>query len=159
LGVGTVSGYDQNTQGIWVASQTNFYFYNPATNTLSPKANISLGYHSVGVVDPDDKLFIIIGPQSTSPMEGILYFDISSTSTFTLTRPTTSNCGPVTNGAFATGQWPQYQGLAWDPISHLVVIYPNGGNVLYLLNPKTWTCTTESYGSSQGVDYPQDTVI
>jgi hypothetical protein len=157
--VGTVSGYDPNTQGVWVATQNDLFFFDPATNALSTKATMSLGYHSVGVVDPVDNYFIIIGPQNASPEEGILYFDISSTSTFTLNRPTTTNCGPVTSGAFANGEWPQYQGLAWDPVSQQVVIYPNGTNTLYLLNPKTWTCTSETYGSTQGVDYPQDTVI
>ena len=58
----------------------------------------------------------------------------------------------------------QYPGLAWDPIDRVVVIYANGylngaaaGNILYLLDPATWTCKTETWGSTLGVDYPQIT--
>jgi len=36
-------------------------------------------------------------------------------------------------------------GLAWDPIANVVVAYPNGGNVLYTLDPRTWTCTSQTF--------------
>jgi len=49
-----------------------------------------------------------------------------------------------------------YPGLAWDPIEKAVIGYPNGGNTMYLLSLKTWTCKTETYGTQQGMDYPQD---
>ena len=48
-------------------------------------------------------------------------------------------------------------GLVWDPIALQVVVYPNYGNVIYMLDPATWTCTSETYGSTQGTDYPQNT--
>jgi len=38
------------------------------------------------------------------------------------------------------------------------VVYPTYGNVIWFVDPKTWTCTNETYGSVQGTDYPQDSV-
>jgi len=50
-------------------------------------------------------------------------------------------------------------GVAWDPIGNRVVVYPNAGNVIWYINPVTWTCTTGTYGSVQGTDYPQNTPL
>ena len=152
--VDVIMSYDPNTGGVWMVNQNNFWYFDTTTNQWTKKGNAALGYHSISVLDPEDKLFIMIGPQSTSPPEGILYFDISKTSTFTQTRPTTTNCGGVTGGPNS-----QYQGVIWDPVGHRVVIYPNGGNILYYLDPKTWTCTSETYGSVQGTNYPQNPPI
>ncbi len=50
-------------------------------------------------------------------------------------------------------------GAVWDPIGKRVVIYPNAGNVIWYLDPTTWTCTSEVYGATQGTDFPQDTPL
>jgi hypothetical protein len=159
-GSGNIAVYDPNAQGVWVATLQNLFFFNPSTNTFTQKGNSSIGHHSSGALDPVDKLFILIGPQSTTPPEGVLYFDVSTGSTFTLHIPTTVNCGTITtvyNGLNLPAG--QYQGVVWDPISRQVVIYPNGGNTIWLLDPKTWTCTSETYGSTQGTDFPPDTPL
>jgi hypothetical protein len=112
---------------------------------------MSMGYHSFSVLDPDDKLFITVGGP-----DGLHYFDISDPANVSLSfkTPTTAGCAGLLAGFGGQGQYP---GLAWDAARHQVVAYPNGGNVLYILDPKTWTCTTETYGTTQLLDYPQNT--
>jgi hypothetical protein len=62
---------------------------------------------------------------------------------------------PTLDGSCA-GILVSYPGLVWDPVDQVVVGYPGSGNTIWLLSPKTWTCTTETHGSTKGVDYPQD---
>ncbi|MBS0364889.1 MAG: hypothetical protein JSR67_03585 [Proteobacteria bacterium] len=155
--VGTVAAYDPNTGGVWVHDQYQLRYYDPVAGTLTKKASQYYGYHSTAVVDPLHKYFIIIGPaSSTSQKEGILYVDISSGSSLALQTPTTTGCANVNGGTNAN---PQYMGLAWDPVGKRVAIYPNAGNAIWYLDPATWTCTSETYGATQGTDYPQNTVI
>jgi hypothetical protein len=168
--VGSVAAYDPNTLGVWVENQNNLDWFDPSNNTMTAEASNSLGYHSTGVVDPIHKYFIIVGcnPGGSCPSasEGILYRDIScsgSPSTpancpnrGTLNAPTLTGCANLIGVANTT---PQYMGVAWDPIGNRVVVYPNAGNVIWYINPVTWTCTTETYGSVQGTDYPQNTPL
>jgi hypothetical protein len=146
--------YDANTGGVWmIAGSSSIWFFTPSTSSWSKHGNVSMGYHSFSVVDPLHKLFITVGGS-----DGLHYLDISnpSNTNITLQTPTTSGCAGLLAGLNGNGQYP---GLAWDPIRHQVVAYPNGGNVLYILDPTTWTCSPETYGSTQEVDYPQNTVF
>jgi hypothetical protein len=161
--VGSVAAYDPNTQGVWIQNQYNLQWFNPANYMLTIESSHGIGYHSTAVLDPINKYLIMIGPQSTSPKEGILYIDIScsgppacSGSNFTINQPTTFGCANLTGGTNAN---PQYMGAVWDPIGKRVVIYPNAGNVIWYLDPTTWTCSSETYGATQGSDYPQDTPL
>jgi hypothetical protein len=109
------------------------------------------------VMDPDDHLFIVAGS------DGLFYYNLSIPTATNITYQTVSttsgsgaSCAGMVNGW--AGNNGQYPGLAWDPIGKVVVGYPNGGNVLYLLNPKTWTCsTTVPSGKTPGIDYPFNT--
>lgn len=162
-GVGSTAAYDPNTNGVWTQNQSGLEWFNPATKTLTVENSSGIGYHSTAVLDPVDKFLILIGPQSTNPKEGILYVNVACTnppactgSNFTLNQPATIGCANLTGGNNAN---PQYMGAAWDPIKQSVAIYPNGGNSIWHLDPKTWTCTSETYGSTQGTDYPQITPV
>ena len=162
-GVGSTAAYDPNTQGVWTQNQSALEWFNPANNTLTGETTIGMGYHSTAVLDPIEKYLILIGPQSTSPPEGILYINIACNnppactgSNFTLNRPTTTGCSNLIGGSNVN---PQYMGAFWDPIGKRVAIYPNAGNTIWYLDPTTWTCSSETYGAAQGTDYPQDTPL
>jgi hypothetical protein len=145
--------YDPNSKLIWMISgDALITTFNPATNAYRNAGSTSVGYHNVSLLDPDDKLFISLGA------DGIYYFDTSNPSAtgITVVKPTTSGCAGALTGF---GGNPQYPGVVWDPIDKVVVWYPNGGNVLYQLNPKTWTCAAVTYGATQGSDYPQNTPV
>jgi glucuronoarabinoxylan endo-1,4-beta-xylanase len=171
-GVGVIAAWDPNAQGVWVQTQNSFNFFNPTTNVLTQKTSTGIGYHSNGVIDPIDQYFIYVGPCANgvpgngpngctvSGPEGILYVSVANGSTFTLNHPVTTGCATITtpyNGTSLPAA--QYQGVVWDPISRRVVIYPNGGNVIWFLDPHTWTCTSETYGSTQGTDFPQNSPL
>jgi len=162
-GVGGAAAYDPNTHGVWTQNQSGLEWFNPADNTLTVETSNGIGYHSTAVVDPIDRYLILIGPQSPSPKEGILYINIAcitpptcTGSNFTINQPTTTGCTNLVGGTNAN---PQYMGAFWDPIGRRVVIYPNAGNTVWYINPTTWTCTSETYGSTQGTDYPQNTPL
>jgi Bacterial Ig domain len=149
--VGVTSGYDSTSGLGYLATQDEFLSFNPATNQFTMlNGNASLGYHSTGLVDPVDGLFIVVDSNV-----GAREFSLS---TGAETTPSVdSSCSGLLNNTNYNGN-SGYVGLAWDPISNAAIGYPNGGNVIYVLNPKTWTCTTETYGSTQGTDYPQNDV-
>jgi chitobiase/beta-hexosaminidase-like protein len=151
--VGTVADWDPNAKGVWVQNQNGLGFFNPATNAYTVKSTNVMGFHFNGAIDPLDQYFIFVGQAAEG---GIRYESVATGSTFTINTPTTVGCANVTNGSNFPAQYP---GVVWDPISKAIRIFQNGGNVQYLLDPKTWTCTTETYGSVQGTDYPQPTVI
>jgi hypothetical protein len=162
-GVGSMAAYDPNTHGVWTQNTSGLEWFNPANNTLTVETSTGMGYHSTGVLDPIDKYFIIIGPQATSPPEGILYIDVACNnppactgSNFTLNRPTTTGCANLIGGSNTN---PQYMGAFWDPIGKRVAIYPNAGNTIWYINPTTWTCSSEPYGATQGTDYPQNSPL
>ena len=148
--VGVTSGYDPNTGLGWVATQDELFSYDPVANQFTFRANISVGYHGTGIVDPDDEYYIHVDNNT-----GIHYWSIASGSAFKEIAPSSTGCSGLLNNTGYNGN-SGYVGLAWDPIGHAVIGYPNGGNVIYVLTPKTWTCTTETYGTTQGTDYPQN---
>jgi hypothetical protein len=146
--------YDPNIGQVWGIYGTNsIWLYNPANNTYSKHGSLSTGYHNFSVLDPLHKLFITAGS------DGIHYFDVSNPANTNITfqSPTVTGCSLLTGGSAGTNG--QYPGMVWDPVAQQVIAYPNGGNALVILDPTTWTCTTETYGSRQGTDYPQNTII
>jgi hypothetical protein len=149
--VGNTSDYDPNTGLVWMANQNVIGTIDPASGAYTRKAFTSTTYLATGVIDPVHKYYIYLGAMNDVPGQptGVTYWSIAAGSTFTQNQPTL-------NAACNAANWGTYPGAQWDPIDQVVVVYPSQGNVLYLLNPATWTCTTETWGSTQGVDYPQN---
>jgi hypothetical protein len=149
--VGNTTDYDPNTGLVWMATQNELDSYDPAANNFTRRSGTSVSYFSTGVIDPVHEYFVTLGGAGTlGAGQGITYWSLASGSNFTQNQPTPTNCG--------TALQQSYPGAQWDPIDKVIVIYPNAGNTLYLLNPANWTCTTETYGLTQGVDYPQNSV-
>jgi hypothetical protein len=156
--VDITTGLDSSTGLVWATNQSNLFSYDPSNGTLTNQGSAPQDYYYTGVFDPVHRYLIEIGPE-TNP---VLYYDIAAGAPYTQHVPTTTGCAALNGGKGSGGpggQGTQYPGLAWDPVSNQVVIYLNGGNVLYLLDPTTWTCTNETHGSTQGGDYPQNTAI
>ena len=161
---GTVSmnaEYDPGTKLIWVASPAG----SGDLSSLDPtnyaagwthRASIATDYHIASVLDPDDEYFILVN--TTDPTRcaagcGIFYYNL--TGTVAGQHPTVdASCTSMLANSIP---YPRV-GMAWDPIGKRVVLYPSYGNVVWFIDPKTWTCTNETYGSVQGTDYPQDSV-
>lgn len=144
--VGKVAVYDPNSQGIWMQTQGNLWFFNPSTGTITQKSTNGNGYHFSGAFDSYHNYFIFVGLPSEG---GIRYINIGAGGSYPFVNPTTTGCTAFLNAAN-----PQYPGVVWDSVDRRIVIFPNAsGGTLYILDPETWTCTTESY-SPAGPDTP-----
>jgi hypothetical protein len=141
-----VSGYDfvsklahfNDTSG-----GNNFVAWAPGTNTFTcDRCGHSDGVPSAstGIVDNYNRIFVIAGNST------ILAYDLRSPSTAPVDHSTLTNCGPL---ASAT-----YPGLTFNENRKTVWGYPGSGNVLYEIDTSAWTCTTHTYGSTVGTDYP-----
>jgi hypothetical protein len=148
---GITTAYDTEQNLVWLNDHSNLWSYDPTAKQFTKRGNVTSCYHGTGVFDPDDRYFIQL--DGCAPY--LSYWSTATRSAISQSAsPLDASCAGLvrTNHNGNSG----YPGLAWDPIEKIVIGYPNGGNTLYLLSPKTWTCKTEVYGSAQGIDYPQD---
>jgi hypothetical protein len=150
-----MTAYDTVNNLLWANDSHDLWSYDPVANNWTHRGSsfsTPTTTNGTGVHDPVDQYFINIGGSSL-PNDRIVYFSTKTVSTHAINRVALhASCAGILTGPVGNNM-----GSAWDPIDHVVVIYPDTGNVLYMLNPKTWTCTTETYGSVQGTDYPQNT--
>jgi hypothetical protein len=147
-GYGFITAWDSADHVYWLNDQNNLWSFNPATNSWAKHGpGAANNFNATGVYDPVDQYFINVGLNAGGG-QSIVYYKVGRGSNYRQLNPgVDASCA----GAVAAA----YPGVAWDPIEGVAVVYPNGGNVLYLLNPKNWTCTKETYGSKEQEDYPQ----
>lgn len=155
--------YDAGTQKIWYYTSqgtgAGLYTIDPTNYAAGWTLKVVTGmdYHMASVIDPDDEYFVTVGPLSINGSSvcgapcGIRYFNL--TGTVAVHNPTldASCTSMLTNDI--KGPRP---GLEWDAIGRRIVVYPGYGNKISFIDPKTWICTSETYGATQGVDYPQN---
>jgi hypothetical protein len=148
---GITTAYDTVHDILWLNDDSTLWSYDPVANQFTKRANLVSCYHGTAVFDPADQYLIHL--DGCAPR--LSYWSTAAKSDLSQKNPPVdASCAGLFSSSYNGNSG--YPGVAWDPIDKVVVAYPNGGNVLYLLNPKTWTCTTETFGSKQGVDYPQD---
>jgi hypothetical protein len=145
-----MSAFDPVHNVLWVNTESSLEYFSFVTNTWK---TVNTSYvenvYGTGVYDDYDQYFINFGYDVALQGKGVAYFNVATLAGSTPKFPgVDASCTAANTG---------YPGLAWDPIDRKVVIYIGKGNVIYLLDPHTWKCTTETYGSVQTVDYPQNT--
>jgi hypothetical protein len=117
----------------------------PWTNNTT---NLSIpGYDATAVFDESDQLVFYAGCGESCQA---FWVSLSAGSSYTQNVITLgASCGSILTG---------YPMMAWDPIDRAIRVLPNGSNTQYLISPNTasstWNCTTETYGSTQGTNYP-----
>ena len=137
--------YDPNTGLVFLNESTyGLWSYNYSTNTYTflsnAPSNISL--HEGTVIDPVHKLFLRFGDGQAESIS------IAAGSNYAVTALKATNCNTLSGGNLE-GNNP---GLQWDPVLQLVVGWPNFGPGVYLYNPVTDSCTTETYTTSAPPD-------
>lgn len=135
---GVVADYDASTNSIFVHDTVNFSRYDIASNSYTRLAsNVATDYQTSGLVDPDRKLFIMMGTGQ------VRVFDISAGSNYAMQSwdGQVSGCGGLVSTT--------YPGLAYDTAQKRVIGWA-GGNTLYTFNPDTKSCTTASYTGGPG---------
>jgi len=142
-GLGTTSDYDPNTQLTYVGDNSSLFSYNYATNTYTKLGSLNPGdYHLTGVIDYGRKLYLIVGNGQG------LKADIDPRHTFSSTYLKMTNCGLMKSAS--------YPGLAYDPTNKEVVGWA-GGDTVYLYNPETDSCTSQTYRGGPGTQQTNGT--
>jgi hypothetical protein len=138
--VGMLTAYDPNSGRVFLHDQQHLYAYNFATNayTRVSSSATSLGYEMSATIDPDRRLFVIVGFDNNVNAGRVYTYDISGTNA-ALTTVSTSGAPNIVSSA--------NPGLAYDPVSQRIVAW-NGGDSVYSLNlgTRVWTATTLSGG-------------
>jgi hypothetical protein len=134
-----VSVYDPNTQLVFVEDLSNLWSYNSTTNTYTKLGGVgnNLDYHLNGVIDSSRKMLFLAG--------GGQFWAVSiapgSNHAFQNWSSRVSGCGPLLNSS--------YPGLAFDTRQKLVVGW-TGGDSVFLFNPETKSCTTQTFSGGPG---------
>jgi hypothetical protein len=170
-GTGTMAHWDPNTNYIWMYGSNigNSLYVMSASNmvgwTLVGSGFNRQGYHSDGVIDTDRDYFVHVG--NNPPSDGVGYWPLagyqigSGTQVAHVTPTLDGSCvnmmsiwSSLQNSTTITTS---YVGINYDPIGHRIVMWPGTGNTIWYMDTGTWTCTSETYGSTKGTDFPQDT--
>jgi hypothetical protein len=130
------SAYDPNTQLVFVndlCGGSGLWTYNFTTNSYTQRsaaaANMTL--HEDIVIDPSRKLLLRFGDGTAQKI------NIATGSSYAVVNLTGTGCAALMNAS--------NPGLAFDSIQNLIVGWPNFGPTVYLYNPDTDSCTTETF--------------
>ena len=137
------AAYDLNTGLVFVndlCSGSGLWSYSYSTNTYAHlnAAASNIGLQTRVIIDPTRKLFLRFGDGHASKI------GIASGSSYAVQTLTASGCSGLMNA--------NAPGLAFDTVQNLVVGWPDFGGTIYLYNPDTDSCTTQTYSSSAPPD-------
>jgi chitodextrinase len=139
----TVTDYDPNTQTVMVNLDNQLFQYTYGNNSyvrLQSTAHFPVA--ASGVIDPKRKLFIAFGNEwilpPSSPSSNVIAIDISGPPyTVSNWSSAVTTCGTVPSSF--------YPGMAYDSVLDRIVMWPGSGNTVYLFDPDTKTCTTQTF--------------
>lgn len=143
------SGYNPSTQTVFTQWADTLFRYSYTTNTyteLSAAGYAHFPYASTGVIDPKRQLFIAMGAEYQSTAPHVYVIDLSGVGSYASVEWTSQVTGC---DGLASSHWP---GMAYDYALDRIVGYPNQGNTVYIFDPDTKTCTTQTYANG-----PQNT--
>jgi hypothetical protein len=136
-GPGQIAKYDPNTDLVFFHDYTNgLYTFNHNTNAWAQVLSDVYGidYHATGVIDPKRKLFMVVGGDA-SPY--VRVYTIGGSYAKSSPNLDASCSAAVTNQSSP--------GVTYDPVLDKIVIWPNFGNSVYLMDDTNWTCATATY--------------
>jgi hypothetical protein len=137
-GPGQVSDYDPNSKLVYLHDYVSgLYAYSLEANSWKQAMSDDHGidYHMSGAIDPKRRLFVILGGLG-SPGGGLDVFKVGGSSS-KLTPRVDASC----RDAFSAAS----PGVAYDSALQKIVIWPNYGGAVYLLDEGSWTCQLVHY--------------
>jgi hypothetical protein len=137
-GPGQVSDYDPNSKLVFLHDYVSgLYAYSFDANNwkLVLPDPYGIDYHMNGAIDPKRKLFIILGASGATG-GGVQVFKIAGTSSKT-TPHVDSSCNSILSSPSP--------GVTYDLVLDKIVVWPNFGNTVYLLDDTNWTCKAVTY--------------
>ena len=143
---GAVAGYEPNTGAVILSDTANLFRYDPAKNSYTKLRALSgVDYRLSGVIDPDLKLFFMIGGPGQ-----FWAVDIGENSKFEA-----QDWSRKVIGCDAL-RFAHSPGLAYDTDRKEIAGW-SGGDTVYLFRPETRTCFTETYPGGPGAAQPNGT--
>lgn len=143
---GAIAEYDPNTGTVILSDTATLFRYDPVKNSYKKLRPLSgVDYRLSGVIDPDRKLFFMIGGPGqfwAVSIGGNSKFEVQDWS-----RKVTG-CDPL--------RFAQSPGLAYDPDRKEIVGW-SGGDTVYLFRAETRTCSAETYPGGPGAAQPNGT--
>jgi hypothetical protein len=136
---GVIADYDPNTGTVLLSDTSNLFRYDPAKNAYKRlRALPGLDYHLAGVIDPGRKLFFMIGGPGQ-----VWAVNMQAGSGFPVQDWSRKAAG-CEHLMFANAP-----GLAYDPLRKVIVGW-KGGDTVYLLDPETRSCSSQTYPGGPG---------
>jgi chitodextrinase len=123
-----------------------FWQWTPATNVWTVlNGNVggacdTHGYEHTSVIDPVRRFYFCVGVGDANK--------ISLNAPYTVSNLSMTNCGTIASDTGA--------GLAYDSSQGLIVMW-SGGNTVYLYNPDTDSCTSQTYTGGPGAQQSSGT--
>ncbi len=137
---GISADYDPNTHVVFFSDTESFFRYDPATNTVKKLSDLhGVDYHQGGIIDPERKLFLMIGYSNQ-----FWSISIASHSRYDL-----EDWSKQVHGCEKLLRVPA-PGLAYDPVQHGVVGWA-GGNSVFLFDAGKKVCTERAYPGGPGM--------
>jgi hypothetical protein len=151
------AAYDPNTGSVFLNNLGVLFKYDHAANRYTAlNTSATPSFNSTPVIDPKRKLLFYIG----SPVN-------SAQSTAVATGPASIQVVDLSGGSYQLQNWTSQvtgcdglaaatnPGLAYDSGRDRIVGWPNFGNTVYIFNPDTKSCTTETHpgGPPNSTDY------
>jgi len=90
------------------------------------------------VIDPKREIFFVVGDNGGAG-GGLKAISIAAGSNYAM-QDWTAAVSPTCSGLIDVS----YPGLSYDPVQDRIVGWPNFGNTVYLFDPDTMSCTTET---------------
>jgi len=138
---GVVAEYDPNSRLVFLHDTVGFWQYDYDSNRYRKlAANEAINYHMSATIDPKRKTFLIFGAGGNGSGGGLKAISIAPGSDHSMkdwTGSAASTCGPLLSAS--------YPGVAYDPVLDRIVGWPNFGDTVYLFNPDTKSCTTQTF--------------
>ncbi len=137
-----VTGYDPTNQTVFAEWSDSLYKYTFANNTytlLSGVGKAHLPVYATGAIDPKRQLLITMGVEYQSTAPRVYAIDLTGAGSYNSIEWTSQVTG--CDGLAAS----PYPGLVYDSALDRIVGYPNRGNTVYIFNPDTKSCATQTF--------------
>jgi hypothetical protein len=149
---GPVAAYDPISKTVLLDDSSDLWQYEYASNSYKRLGGRPIDYHMNGVIDPKHKFFFIVGAAG-SQGGGLkaISLDTGKYGMQDWSGHAGKTCGPLLTA--------NYPGLAYDSAIDRVVGWPNFGDTVYLFDPDSKACTTQTFpggppdSSHQGSDH------
>ncbi len=136
--LGAAAVYDPNTKTVFLNDRRNLYQYTYETDTYKKVSDFGLLLNMAPVLDPKRKLLFFFG-NDEGVLPSVWVVSIAPGSNYAKQDWTAQVQGC---DALMTGE---DFGMAYDPVQDRIVAWPNFGNTVYIFNPNTKTCSTQTF--------------